>query len=82
MLTSIRNFRIAEETWRPAREKADQLGISLTFVVKAMLRDFAQRGEFTISAPIEMKMPKSTMLRGERLAAAARVALRRDKPKK
>ncbi|MFH1375117.1 MAG: hypothetical protein ABIH35_00395 [Patescibacteria group bacterium] len=79
MPTSIRNFRIANETWQPARKKADAVGVSLTFVVKSVLRDFARRGEVTISAPVEIKMPRSTVLRSQRFAKAARVALKTKK---
>ena len=74
MSTSIRNFRIADETWQPAREKANAVGVSLTFVVKSVLRDFAKRGDVHISEPIEIKMPRSTQLLSQRLAKITHAA--------
>ena len=77
MPTRIRNFRIADETWQPALKKAKSVGIPLTFIVKATLRDFAKRGVVHISEPTEIKMPRSTRLLSERFAKAARVALKK-----
>jgi len=75
MPTCIRNFRIADETWQPARKKADAVGVSLTFVVKSILRDFAKRGEVHISEPIKIKMPRSTQLLSKKLAKITHTTL-------
>ncbi|MFH1545857.1 MAG: hypothetical protein ABIE14_00580 [Patescibacteria group bacterium] len=79
MPTPIRNFRINDETWQPALKKANSVGVSLTFVVKSILRDFTRRGEVIISAPAEIKMPRSTQLLSQRFAKAARAATKSNK---
>ncbi len=76
MSTPIHNFRIADKTWQPALEKANSIGISLTFVVKAVLQDFAKRGEVIISAPTEIKMPRSTQLLSQRFAKATQATIK------
>lgn len=67
---SIRNFRIDDATWLPAREVAQNLGISLTVVVKSALRAFARDQQVTIGEPEEVKMPSKFYRQADQLGKA------------
>jgi len=42
---SARSFRIEEEIWEPAMEKAKDLGVSLSFIIKNYLKQFGSSHE-------------------------------------
>ena len=42
---SARSFRIEEEIWEPAMEKAKDLGVSLSFIIKNYLKQFGSSQE-------------------------------------
>jgi len=53
----IRNFRIRDSVWQNAKQKADDLGITMTFLVEKLLQEFNQKPRLVIGEPEIMEVP-------------------------
>ena len=65
--TTIRNFRIEDKTWKPAKLVADGLGVSMTLIVKTALKVFARDPQVSIGEPVEVKMPERIQKKADQM---------------
>ena len=77
--STIRNFRINNQTWGPAKIQADKLGVSMTLIVKTALMVFARDPRVTIGEPEEIIMPKDIQAKAEKLNEVVKLAIRNKK---
>lgn len=73
----VRNFRIEEATWAPAKAKAEKMGIPLTLVIKVALRDFVQNDQFIISEPEIVEMPAQFHQKADQIGQLAEKAIKK-----
>ncbi len=65
MNTVARSIRIEDEVWKSAYQKAQKMGVSLTFVIKSALQNFSRlenpllivdEGDIVLSSEMQEKM--------------------------
>jgi antitoxin component of RelBE/YafQ-DinJ toxin-antitoxin module len=76
---TIRNFRLNDQVWLRAQKRADDLGVTMTFLVENLLRNFIQNPHLTIGEPELMKLTPKTQEDVDRLAEIADKAISKKK---
>lgn len=76
---TLRNFRIDNTLWNPAKALAEELGVSMTIIVSTALRAFVRVPQITLGKPEEVTMPKHIHHKADELNDAVLKALQKKR---